>query len=372
MLEYCKTNHRKCKEDAEEGWLPTRLIFVGSSAHPVDPRLVTVADRVICTASRLLALSHKWGSTVFSMLTKYCRFSKRIPVEELRSTFRDTIETTSALGYQYVWINSLSIIQNDEKDWQLESATMHHVYRNAACTLAASTAESLKQGLLDVAKPTVKTSFNHLLEPLDAPANVFTIYFDPGRFLLRRLAHSPLLKRGRVVQERYLSRRKIYFGSPLIWECLESLMSDGHPHKVKIQYPLVAQPKIWPSLLQGQANPYRYWTRAVALFSECTLTKREDKLVAMSEIAKTLTPALVSRYFAGVWEAYLPQSLLWRLDRPHSRILHFRDQIRVTSHILVCHGYSNRLALETNQSKSTIVVMGHYNRRAVSLYPSHR
>ncbi|KAL4756817.1 uncharacterized protein BDW70DRAFT_164152 [Aspergillus foveolatus] len=36
----------------------------------------------------------------------------------------------------------------------------------------------------------------------------------------------------------------------------------------------------------------------------------------MSIISKTLAPALASRYFAGVWEAYLPQSLLWRLDRP--------------------------------------------------------
>ncbi|KAL4864779.1 hypothetical protein BDV12DRAFT_175625 [Aspergillus spectabilis] len=34
----------------------------------------------------------------------------------------------------------------------------------------------------------------------------------------------------------------------------------------------------------------------------------------MSGIAKTLAPILRSRYFAGLWEEYLPQCLLWCVD----------------------------------------------------------
>lgn len=291
---------------------------MGAPDHPEDSRLVTVPDQEPSAwPSHYFALSHKWGEADFLMLEK-CNlsdFSARLPVEQLRSTFRDAIEATRALGYEYIWIDSLCIIQDDKNDWQKESAVMHLVYRNAACVLAASEAETLQQGLLDAAKPTVKTSFTCPLELLGPPATEFTISFRPERFLARRIAKSPLLKRGWVVQERYLSRRTIYFGSPLILECRESLMCDGHPKEVRIQRPLVLQPKIWPSLLKEEENPYKHWTRAVALFSDCALTKHEDKLVAMSGIAKTLAPILGSQYIAGIWEDYLPQSLLWCLDK---------------------------------------------------------
>lgn len=291
---------------------------MGAADHPQGPRLVTVLDQEpSARPSHYFALSHKWGKPDFLMLEK-CNlsdFSARLPVEQLRSTFRDAIEATRALGYNYIWIDSLCIIQDDESDWQKESAIMHLVYRNAACVLAASEAESLEQGLLDAAKPTVKTSFTRPLELLGTPATEFTIFFKPEQYLARRIAKSPLLKRGWVVQERCLSRRTIYFGSPLIFECRESLMCDGHPKEVRIQRPLVPQPKIWPSLLKEEENPYKHWTRAVARFSDCALTKHADKLVAMSGIAKTLAPILGSRYVAGLWEDYLPQGLLWCLDK---------------------------------------------------------
>jgi hypothetical protein len=235
-------------------------------------------------------------------------FQAGIPVQRLRSTFRDAIEVTRGLGFQYLWIDSLCIIQNSQEDWQKESVTMHLVYRNAICTLAASEAETLEESLLDAKKPTVKSSFTHPLDLLESPKDSI-LSLDPGSFIPRRLARSPLLTRGWVVQERYLAPRTIYFGSPLMYECRESLMSDGNPGEVRIQYPLVNQRKIWPSLLKGEENPYKYWTNAVSAFTRCSLTQPGDKLIALSGIAKTLAPALSSRYLAGVWERYLPQSL---------------------------------------------------------------
>ncbi|KAJ0413601.1 heterokaryon incompatibility protein-domain-containing protein [Aspergillus carlsbadensis] len=318
MLESCRSKHPKCAEDADAGWLPTRLIFVGSSEHPVDARLTITSDLEPSERpTHYVALSHKWGKIPFLMLEEkknLAEFRARIPVEDLRTTFQDAIEVTRGLGFQYLWIDSLCIMQDSKEDWLRESVVMDLVYRNAVCTLAASEAESLEQGLFDAARPTIQLSFIHSLELLGSP-RCFTISLDPQSFIPRRLAQSPLLTRGWVVQERYLAPRTIYFGSPLIFECRECLMSDGYPGEVPIQYPLVIQRKIWPSLLQGEERPYKYWTTAVGAFTKCSLTKSEDRLIAMSGIAKTLAPILRSRYVAGLWEEYLPQCLLWCVDK---------------------------------------------------------
>lgn len=62
-------------------------------------------------------------------------------------TFRDAILITRALGYRYLWIDSLCIIQ-DSEDWFHEASTMGDVYSNSQCTLAAIYAYNSTEGLL--------------------------------------------------------------------------------------------------------------------------------------------------------------------------------------------------------------------------------
>lgn len=45
---------------------------------------------------------------------------------------------TRELGFAYLWIDSLCIVQGDEADWQNESAKMASVYADAALTIAAA------------------------------------------------------------------------------------------------------------------------------------------------------------------------------------------------------------------------------------------
>jgi hypothetical protein len=42
------------------------------------------------------------------------------------------------LGFQYIWIDSLCIVQDDPEDWKRESLSMHEVYKNASCNVSAS------------------------------------------------------------------------------------------------------------------------------------------------------------------------------------------------------------------------------------------
>ena len=56
-------------------------------------------------------------------------------LEGMPALFQDAIITTWKLGIQYLWIDSLCIIQNSKEDWEAESAKMGSVYRNAYCTI---------------------------------------------------------------------------------------------------------------------------------------------------------------------------------------------------------------------------------------------
>jgi len=87
-----------------------------------------------------LTLSHCWGNVKF--LTTTCAnllsFETSLPVNKLSKTFQDALYATVTLGFQYVWIDSLCIVQDDPEDWERESLRMHDVYRNASCNISAS------------------------------------------------------------------------------------------------------------------------------------------------------------------------------------------------------------------------------------------
>jgi hypothetical protein len=63
-------------------------------------------------------------------------------------TFRDAITTSRKLGYRYLWIDSLCIIQDSYDDWVSESNRMQSYYKESVLTIAASDADGDEQGFL--------------------------------------------------------------------------------------------------------------------------------------------------------------------------------------------------------------------------------
>jgi Heterokaryon incompatibility protein (HET) len=57
--------------------------------------------------------------------------------EELPLTVRDAIEVTRSLGYRYLWVDSLCIIQDDREDQNFQLGMMDEIYSNATLTIAA-------------------------------------------------------------------------------------------------------------------------------------------------------------------------------------------------------------------------------------------
>ena len=98
-------------------------------------------------------LSHCWGKNpTFLRLTEQNlhRLHDAIDLHELPKTFRDTIVLCRRLNLQYLWIDSLCIIQEGEgskEDWLRHVTEMRNVYRHGLVNIAASRAADATHGL---------------------------------------------------------------------------------------------------------------------------------------------------------------------------------------------------------------------------------
>ena len=75
-------------------------------------------------------------------------FQDTIPLRHLPANFRDAISITQQLGIQYLWIDSLCIIQDSKDDWEAESKNMRYIYREVVVTIAASASGRSTDGIL--------------------------------------------------------------------------------------------------------------------------------------------------------------------------------------------------------------------------------
>ena len=64
-------------------------------------------------------------------------FVEGIQLTQLPKSFRDAICITRRMGYIYIWIDALCIIQ-DSTSWSVEALRMSTVYQNAACNIVTS------------------------------------------------------------------------------------------------------------------------------------------------------------------------------------------------------------------------------------------
>lgn len=176
--------------------------------------------------SQFVALSHCWGTgkRFRTIKSNVDQFKKGIDFEQLPNTFKDGVKVARELGFRYLWIDSLCIIQDDLNDWNLEASRMEKVFSSADFVIAASSASSSEDGFLPAARNqqpfiTVKT-----------PSNGKAFIVKSIDRFHQDVEESVLNRRGWVLQERALARRTLHFtSSQVYWECgagihCESLM----------------------------------------------------------------------------------------------------------------------------------------------------
>jgi hypothetical protein len=152
-------------------------------------------------------------------------FRDKIPKEAISKTFQDAIIITREFGIDYLWIDSLCIVQDDSEDWARESSSMAGVYGSSTLNIAASGASDGSIGCFFRREETWKCQVE--LSFYDRRSLVDVV---PRLMYERSLAAMPLSKRGWALQERVLPPRTLYFTSTeVFWECHQKTACETFP-----------------------------------------------------------------------------------------------------------------------------------------------
>jgi len=129
---------------------------------------------------------------------------------------------------QYIWIDSLCILQDLKKDWEIEAGRMASVYSGSYINIVAAGAECGSKGLL--LKPSGYTG--GALINSSSPNTPSYAIVAKGVYL-HIVIRTPLSSRAWAFEERLLPTRTIYFGSAdLFWGCRVSSACESFPGEI--------------------------------------------------------------------------------------------------------------------------------------------
>ncbi|KAH7384940.1 heterokaryon incompatibility protein-domain-containing protein [Cadophora sp. MPI-SDFR-AT-0126] len=319
----CRAEHSTCNKQKLE-FRPTRLMEILSQNQG---RIILTRDIQDEVSSHAYAtLSHCWGrAKTLSLLTSNIdQLQLGINIAELPASYQEAIAVCNIFGFQYIWIDSLCIIQDSPGDWRREAMAMKDVYRNSMMNIAAAAAAE-----------NTESSFTARDASTISPLSIDIQWEgqEPGKFYLvnadaykDEVGCSPLRRRAWVVQEVWLSSRNLYLTkNQLWWKCCEREASEAYPEGLPEALSSLGSHTGYGKQRYDAPGLHHTWNRLVEAYSACNLTFPSDKMVAFAGISQHFDTLLGDdAYIAGIWRSQLPYALCWfstkeyRASRPSS------------------------------------------------------
>lgn len=291
-----------------------------SSIRPIW--LVDVARRCLVIAPddcSYVALSYVWGATQsletntanLRSLQQVGSLSVENTTVPIAKTIRDALGVVKLLNERYLWVDSLCIVQDDEKTKHTEMSKMAAIYANASVTILAiqgSNADSGLQGFRGLSEP---RNVSQTVHYLGRGVTLIQTAID-GHTLELRTGEPSWERRGWTYQEQIFSRRRLAFDSGSIrWECEGAIWREhveASPridtyHNAVIRHQVLFRPMI-PDLSMLQSLLSNYNNR--------DLTYPEDALNAFAGIAYICSPAFAGGFISGLPTAIFDVALLWQ------------------------------------------------------------
>lgn len=319
-LSDCTLKHMKCSVAEPLLWKPKRLLDV-SIRGPKGAQGVRLCDGLFADPlSEYVTLSYCYGTAKPTRLHRKTLPALRqgVAASNLPKTIADAAFVTNELGFKYLWVDALCLMQDDPEEMLAESSQMDKVYSGASLNLAATASKDSQGGLFYSRNVSA-------LQPciIDLPGGDML----PGTYYCLRstiwqdlVDRSPLAKRAWILQERALAKRTLHFGrNELLWECQEACCTESFPDGLPPK--LSASEKLSSVVSFDKKAHHRQtgnWHEIVRAYTQGSLTYRSDKLIAMSALVRQYATRNRFRegdYVVGLWRSQLPHALLWHIER---------------------------------------------------------
>jgi hypothetical protein len=307
-----------------------------------------------------LVLSYMWGTNHTGQLrllqSNLSAFQKEIPRAKLEASdvYKEAIRVTLALGYRYLWIDSLTIIQDSPEDWTHEARRMAIVYGNATANLAFLFPPHSPSAPTHRDDPRV---WNPCVLRASSPS-IPGVYMEHTKSSLRRdyapeeatkdwlvQRNWPLFNRAWTFQEYLLAPRTLLLGHKnLMWQCSEGFWDELLGPIAEAVPTGSTSTTMQPASTQGRdRGKSRYFPTTITEINmlskrgsltdpailSFTLTYQnllneyrsrrlsfsKDRIIAFAGIARALSTYGQLTYLAGLWKETLPLAMLWYVDK---------------------------------------------------------
>ncbi|KAH6653240.1 heterokaryon incompatibility protein-domain-containing protein, partial [Truncatella angustata] len=252
-----------------------------------------------------VALSYCWGGPQPVETTKATlhRHLNALPMERLPQTIKDAIAVTRGLKVKYLWVDALCIIQDSLEDKAIEISRMTDIYNLSHVTISASTAATCQDGFLQQRKLEkqpikLRAKFSHVRK-----GNVLLMVDSQG--------DEPIHKRGWTMQEHLLAPRLLSFGSLCLeYRCLSGRRRDGGT-PLPWNQQQTGMPITEGGAQEDKSRVVAQWANIVEAYTGRGLGFLDDRLNAISGIARKFCRPELGEYLAGLISFELPSQLVW-------------------------------------------------------------
>lgn len=342
-LQSCQDRHELCQSlhQAKPDWRPTRLLKIFSNGREVS----LVKSSELPEGTPYVSLSHCWGLVEPDRLilknANKVELESGISITRLTRTFQDALSVVHQLGFAYIWIDSLCIVQDSLLDWQTESTMMGKVYQHSIFNIFAMAAEDDNQSFLNARDPRTQLGFRLNLQTIgeeyegDGLATTEDGLLFQHDMLFRwettlrpidSRTGARLYTRAWVYQEDFLAFRTLTFAKDLVWwSCPSTIASERSLDDAGIfeRYKIHNQRSDyeWQSdenfKIHGDYSSklHEEFYNLVNDYATTDLTKAQDRLIAFSAIAAEMSRVTDCRYLAGLWEKNLVHQLVWSVRK---------------------------------------------------------
>lgn len=325
----CTQQHTTCHQQLGLAYKrPTRLVAIENSGTRF--RLEVECPK----NAEYLALSYRWGHSDRALMLKSKNIEKLTewaPTSILSKTIQDACSIVHRLGFRYLWVDRLCIIQDSPDDWSHEASRMAHVYKQAFCTISADGAPDEHGGCFMKRSALGIQALKLISSPLSDKSGYLLnneIYFNSGQM------GGYLAKRGWAFQERMLSRRILHFHRHQVYWACKNRVRDEVSREGRVSSSVSERP-IMDRAVINEDDKLSLWKRIVSLYTNCDLTFECDKLPALSGMAQQMQHIAPDEYIAGMWKRNLITELCWTTSKP---ALTFSETYRAPSWSWASHG----------------------------------
>ncbi|KAF4893655.1 hypothetical protein CGCF415_v012547 [Colletotrichum fructicola] len=259
-----------------------------------------------------VALSYVWGTdeTAYTTLTDNVMLHRMHGGLEdvllrLPKAIQDAIDLVRRLGFTYMWIDRLCIVQNSSRSWKLNAFNMDLIYGNAALTICAADGDA-SIGLRAMRPSTRNTKqYKRMINP-----HLELMVTRPPEIYIRS---SEWNERAWTFQERLLSRRCLIFTNGRVYfQCRSTGMSEdifGDQKGAGWSLDLVDA----PMQMFRQLDDRAFWVymKCVELYTERKLTQAKDIQAAFSGMANMMEERMNAPFIHGLPSSHFDLALLW-------------------------------------------------------------